>query len=136
MPATATDTVIVATTTPAESAVVTFITGLLPVIEVFCPAPSGVGTPPALVAAAPVSPADEATPSETRLQMVQMPPPPFYISVPDVDALARQAPAAGAEVMEPIADRSFRERTGLLRDPQGNLWMFATKTAKHGGLSG
>jgi uncharacterized protein YbaP (TraB family)/uncharacterized glyoxalase superfamily protein PhnB len=54
----------------------------------------------------------------------------FYIYVPDVDALARQATAAGAEVIEPLTDRSFGERTVLLRDSEGYLWMFATKVAK------
>ncbi len=59
-----------------------------------------------------------------------MPSSQFYIYAPDVDALARQATAAGAEVIEPLTDRSFGERTVLLRDPEGYLWMFATKIAK------
>jgi len=52
---------------------------IIDVPESQSPAPSDVAIPPALVAPAPVSPADEATPAETRLQMVQMPPPPFYM---------------------------------------------------------
>lgn len=51
----------------------------------------------------------------------------FYIYVADVDGFVKTAAAAGAEVIEPPLDRAWSERTALLRDPEGYLWMFATR---------
>ena len=51
----------------------------------------------------------------------------LYIYVPDLDRFVAQATSAGAEVMEAPTDRAWGERTSLLRDPEGYLWMFATR---------
>ncbi|MEV8531698.1 VOC family protein [Streptomyces sp. NPDC051211] len=50
----------------------------------------------------------------------------LHVFVPDVDALAQRAVAAGAELLEPPADRFHGDRTAILRDPAGHLWVFLT----------
>lgn len=40
----------------------------------------------------------------------------------DCDAVFERAVAAGAEVLDPIQDRFWGERMGLLRDPSGYRW--------------
>lgn len=47
--------------------------------------------------------------------------------VEDVDALVAQATAAGATVMQPVADQFYGDRTGKLRDPFGHIWHIATR---------
>jgi PhnB protein len=51
----------------------------------------------------------------------------LYIYIADLDAFVAKAVAAGAEVIEQPTDRSWGERTALLRDPEGYLWMFAMR---------
>jgi uncharacterized protein YbaP (TraB family)/uncharacterized glyoxalase superfamily protein PhnB len=60
----------------------------------------------------------------------------LYLYVDDVDAMTARAKKAGAEIVDAPADQFWGERTALLRDPDGYLWMFATpivqaKTAVH-----
>ncbi|MEU9236356.1 VOC family protein [Streptomyces subrutilus] len=50
----------------------------------------------------------------------------LHVFVPDVDALARTAAAAGAEVVQEPADQFHGDRTVILRDPFGHLWVFLT----------
>ncbi|GAA0267718.1 VOC family protein [Streptomyces polychromogenes] len=50
----------------------------------------------------------------------------LHVYVPDVDALTRTAVAAGAELVEEPADRFHGDRTAVLRDPSGHLWVFLT----------
>ncbi|MFD5417944.1 VOC family protein [Streptomyces sp. NPDC127069] len=50
----------------------------------------------------------------------------LHVYVPDVDALVRTAVAAGAELVEEPADRFHGDRTAVLRDPSGHLWVFLT----------
>jgi PhnB protein len=52
------------------------------------------------------------------------PPTPAYlrIYVPDADATLARALAAGAEVVTPLADMAWGDRSGRIRDPLGNLW--------------
>ncbi|MFF3620513.1 VOC family protein [Streptomyces sp. NPDC002467] len=50
----------------------------------------------------------------------------LHVFVPDVDALARTAVAAGAELVQEPADRFHGDRTAILRDPSGHLWVFLT----------
>ena len=52
----------------------------------------------------------------------------FYVS--DVGAFVARAAAAGAEVVEEPADQFWGDRTAYLKDPDGYLWMIATKIAK------
>lgn len=50
----------------------------------------------------------------------------MYVYVEDVDALARQAAAAGAKVIRPVADQFYGDRSVMLEDPFGHQWGFAT----------
>jgi uncharacterized glyoxalase superfamily protein PhnB len=51
----------------------------------------------------------------------------FYVYCPDVDRVAANATAAGATVERPPEDMFWGDRTAMIRDPDGYLWMFATK---------
>ena len=53
---------------------------------------------------------------------------PFSIMlyVEDVDAMFKQAIAAGGEQIRPVADQFYGDRTGGLKDPFGFQWWIAT----------
>ena len=46
---------------------------------------------------------------------------------PDVDAVARQAVAAGAKEVRPVKDQFYGDRTGSIEDPFGHVWHIATR---------
>jgi PhnB protein len=50
----------------------------------------------------------------------------ILIYVKDVDALVKQAEAAGAKVLRPPADQFYGDRMATLEDPFGHSWSFAT----------
>ncbi|WP_436737571.1 VOC family protein [Streptomyces sp. BBFR102] len=50
----------------------------------------------------------------------------LHVYVPDVDGVTARATAAGAELLEGPADQFHGDRTALLRDPFGHLWIFLT----------
>ena len=50
----------------------------------------------------------------------------IHLYVEDVDAVARQAVAAGAKMLRPVQDQFYGDRSGTLTDPFGHLWMVAT----------
>ncbi len=52
------------------------------------------------------------------------PPTPAFlrIYVPDADATLEKAVRAGADVVTPLADMAWGDRSGRIRDPLGNLW--------------
>ena len=50
----------------------------------------------------------------------------IMIYVPDVDAFAERAVAAGARLTEPVKDQFYGDRAGRLIDPFGHKWFFAT----------
>jgi PhnB protein len=50
----------------------------------------------------------------------------FYLYVEDSDAVFKRAIAAGAQEMEPVTDKEWGDRTGVLADPFGHIWMIAT----------
>ncbi len=52
-----------------------------------------------------------------------------YLYVSDVDAFVARAAAAGAEVVEEPADQFWGDRTAYIKDPDGYLWMIATRIA-------
>ena len=54
----------------------------------------------------------------------------FYIYVPDVDALAGRAAAAGAEMLQAPADQFWGDRIAVFRCPNGYHWTFATHVAE------
>jgi PhnB protein len=51
----------------------------------------------------------------------------LHLDVPDVDAFARQATAAGAKIVRPIADQFYGDRSGQLVDPFGYTWTITTR---------
>ncbi|MGE3465347.1 MAG: VOC family protein [Pyrinomonadaceae bacterium] len=50
----------------------------------------------------------------------------LYIYVEDVDAFTEKAIAEGLEVLKPVADQFYGDRSGHFKDPFGHLWGFAT----------
>ena len=50
----------------------------------------------------------------------------IHLTVPDVDAVAKQAVAAGAKVVMPVADMFWGDRYGIVEDPFGHRWSVAT----------
>jgi PhnB protein len=46
--------------------------------------------------------------------------------VEDVDTLADRAVGAGAEVLIPVADQFYGDRSGRLQDPYGHQWIVST----------
>ncbi len=48
------------------------------------------------------------------------------LNVADVDVVAREAVAAGAEIVFPVADQFYGDRAGRLKDPFGHIWIVAT----------
>ncbi len=48
----------------------------------------------------------------------------FYVD--DVDAVAKRAVAEGLEVLRPVQDQFYGDRSGNFRDPFGHLWTIAT----------
>jgi PhnB protein len=51
----------------------------------------------------------------------------IHLDVGDVDAVGRQAVAAGAKIVRPIADQFYGDRTGQFRDPFGYTWSVSTR---------
>ena len=50
----------------------------------------------------------------------------LYIYVEDVDSFTEKAVAEGLEVIKPVADQFYGDRSGHFKDPFGHLWGFAT----------
>jgi uncharacterized glyoxalase superfamily protein PhnB len=50
----------------------------------------------------------------------------IYVVVDDPDAHCEQARAAGAEIVQEIADKDFGSREYAARDPEGHTWNFGT----------
>jgi uncharacterized glyoxalase superfamily protein PhnB len=50
----------------------------------------------------------------------------LHVYVPDVDATAKQATAAGAKVVRPLAEQFYGDRTAGITDPFGHSWYLAT----------
>ena len=46
----------------------------------------------------------------------------FFVTVPDVDAMVRQAVAAGGTLTRPVGDRFYGHRNGEVTDPFGYRW--------------
>ena len=57
------------------------------------------------------------------------------LSWQDVDTAWERAVAAGAEVIYPLADHSYGDRAGRLRDPFGQQWMMSRRIDADGGPS-
>ena len=52
----------------------------------------------------------------------------LYLYVPNADATFKQAIAAGATAVMPVAEMFWGDRAGSLKDPFGYSWMIATHT--------
>jgi len=50
----------------------------------------------------------------------------LHVYVPDVDATTKQASAAGATVVRPLADQFYGDRSAGLKDPFGHTWHLST----------
>ena len=70
--------------------------------------------------------ADEFPPMALSPESVGGSPVSLYIYVDDVDAFTEKAIAEGLEVIKPVADQFYGDRSGHFKDPFGHLWGFAT----------
>lgn len=50
----------------------------------------------------------------------------LYLYGPDVDAVFKQAVAAGGTVVMPVEDMFWGDRVGQIKDPFGYVWMIGT----------
>src|SRR5206468_2221678 len=50
----------------------------------------------------------------------------ILLYVEDVDALAKQAVAAGAKELKPVVDQFYGDRSGTYEDPFGHVWTIST----------
>jgi PhnB protein len=50
----------------------------------------------------------------------------LYLYVPEVDAVFAKAVAAGGEMVRPVTDQFYGDRSGGLKDPLGNQWWVGT----------
>ena len=50
----------------------------------------------------------------------------LHLYVEDVDAVTRQAVAAGAKELRPVKNQFYGDRTGTIEDPFGHVWHIAT----------
>ena len=79
------------------------------------------------IGAAPIMLADEAPEMDFRSpETLGGSPVNIMIYVDDVDKLVRQAEAAGAKVTRPVENQFYGDRLGVLKDPFGHTWSFAT----------
>ena len=51
----------------------------------------------------------------------------IYVYVEDVDAVIDRAVAAGAEVLLPVKNQFWGDRTGRILDPSGHVWTISTR---------
>lgn len=70
--------------------------------------------------------ADEFPPSAMSPESMGGSPVSLYIYVDDVDSFTERAVAEGLEVIKPVSDQFYGDRSGHFRDPFGHLWGFAT----------
>ena len=70
--------------------------------------------------------ADEFPPMAQSPETIGGSPVSMYIYVEDVDAFTQKAIAEGLQVLKPVADQFYGDRSGHFKDPFGHLWGFAT----------
>ena len=92
------------------------------------PAPGGkIGHAEIRIGDAPIMLADECPEMNFRSpQSLGGTPVNIVIYINDVDALVNQAVAAGAKLLRPVQDQFYGDRMGVLQDPFGHSWSFAT----------
>lgn len=52
----------------------------------------------------------------------------LMLYVADVDAVVARAVAAGAKLTQPVQDKFYGDRNGVLEDPFGHVWTISTHT--------
>jgi PhnB protein len=52
----------------------------------------------------------------------------FFVAVPNVDEIVKQAVAAGGRLSRPIENKFYGRRAGEITDPFGYRWTLSTKT--------
>jgi PhnB protein len=50
----------------------------------------------------------------------------LHLYVEDVDAVAETAVDAGAEILFPVEDQFYGDRSGRIKDPFGHIWIVST----------
>ena len=70
--------------------------------------------------------ADEFPPQAQSPETIGGSPVSLYIYVDDVDSFTDKAVKEGLEVIKPVSDQFYGDRSGHFRDPFGHLWGFAT----------
>jgi PhnB protein len=92
------------------------------------PQPDGkIGHAEVRIGEAPIMLADELPEMNFRSpQSIGGTPVNILVYVNDVDKLVDQAVAAGAKLLRPVADQFYGDRLGVLEDPFGHSWSFAT----------
>ena len=50
----------------------------------------------------------------------------LHLYVADVDAVAEKAVDAGAEILFPVEDQFYGDRSGRIKDPFGHIWIIST----------
>jgi PhnB protein len=50
----------------------------------------------------------------------------LHLYVDDVDTVFARAVAAGGQVLRPVQDQFYGDRTGAIQDPFGHVWFIAT----------
>lgn len=56
----------------------------------------------------------------------------LHLYVEDVDAVVERAVDEGAEVLIPVADQFYGDRSGRFRDPFGHVWIVASRIEEVG----
>lgn len=80
------------------------------------------------IGAAPIMLADEFPEMDFRSpQSLRGTPVNILVYVDDVDAFVARAQAAGAVVKRAVEDQFYGDRLGVLEDPFGHSWSFATR---------
>ncbi len=92
------------------------------------PDPSGKGIAHAeiKIGDSPIMLADEQPQMYRSPQALGGTPVSLMLYVDDVDAVFPRAVAAGAQVVKPVEDQFYGDRSGTLHDPFGHLWTIAT----------
>jgi PhnB protein len=70
--------------------------------------------------------ADEFPPMAQSPETIGGSPVSLYVYVEDVDAFCAKAVEEGLEVIKPVADQFYGDRSGHFKDPFGHLWGIAT----------
>jgi PhnB protein len=50
----------------------------------------------------------------------------IHVYLEEVDKVAERAVAAGAEIVRPLQDQFYGDRSGMFKDPFGHLWAIAS----------